>query len=191
MGHGHPGACLRGRRLAGVPASPRGRRARDPQAAQPRRHSCAGPTSSAPATTTSIPIPRWRRSSRCSRRTGGSSSPRATRAASSSRSPTTVTRRSATLRRDRCGGRPDGRRGHVPRRRSWPRPCTATSAGASVACSTSASRPRPARWWWRRPASLGVPDRAAVLVRMVRERVRRFVEPSLADHVGSYRDGTP
>ncbi len=41
------------------------------------------------------------------------------------------------------------------------------------------------------PGLLGVPDRAAVLVRMVRERVRRFVEPSLADHVGSYRDGTP
>ena len=37
----------------------------------------------------------------------------------------------------------------------------------------------------------GVPDRAAVVVRMVRERVRRFVEPSVAERVGSYRDGAP
>ena len=39
------------------------------------------------------------------------------------------------------------------------------------------------------PGLLGVPDRPAVLVRMVRERVRRFVEPSVAERVGSYRDG--
>jgi sugar/nucleoside kinase (ribokinase family) len=39
------------------------------------------------------------------------------------------------------------------------------------------------------PGLLGVPDRAAVVLRMVRERVRRFVEPSVAERVGSYRDG--
>ena len=39
------------------------------------------------------------------------------------------------------------------------------------------------------PGLTGVPERPAVLVRMVRERVRRFVEPSLAGRVGSYRDG--
>jgi sugar/nucleoside kinase (ribokinase family) len=39
------------------------------------------------------------------------------------------------------------------------------------------------------PGLTGVPDRAAVLRRMVRERVRRFIEPSLAERVGSYRDG--
>jgi sugar/nucleoside kinase (ribokinase family) len=37
------------------------------------------------------------------------------------------------------------------------------------------------------PGLQGVPDRAAVVMRMVRERVRRFVEPSVAERVGSYR----
>ena len=35
----------------------------------------------------------------------------------------------------------------------------------------------------------GVPDRAAVLARMARERVGRIVRPSRADHVGSYERG--
>jgi sugar/nucleoside kinase (ribokinase family) len=39
------------------------------------------------------------------------------------------------------------------------------------------------------PGLAGVADREAVRMRMVRERVRRFVEPSAADRVGSYRDG--
>jgi sugar/nucleoside kinase (ribokinase family) len=37
------------------------------------------------------------------------------------------------------------------------------------------------------PGLTGVPDRAAVVARMIRERVRRFVEPSVAERVGSYR----
>ena len=36
------------------------------------------------------------------------------------------------------------------------------------------------------PGLTGVPDRSAVLARMIRERVRRFVEPSVAERVGSY-----
>jgi sugar/nucleoside kinase (ribokinase family) len=38
------------------------------------------------------------------------------------------------------------------------------------------------------PGLAGVPDRAAVLVRMTRDRVRRFVVPSSAERVGEYDD---
>ena len=42
-----------------------------------------------------------------------------------------------------------------------------------------------------RPGLSGVPERAALRRRVVRERVRALVAPSVADHVGSYEDGPP
>jgi hypothetical protein len=38
------------------------------------------------------------------------------------------------------------------------------------------------------PGLTGVPDRAAVLVRMGRERVRQLVAPTVAERVGTYED---
>ena len=40
------------------------------------------------------------------------------------------------------------------------------------------------------PGLTGVPDRAAVLVRMARERVRQLVAPTVAERVGTYEDRT-
>jgi sugar/nucleoside kinase (ribokinase family) len=39
------------------------------------------------------------------------------------------------------------------------------------------------------PGLTGVPDRAAVLVRMARERVRQLVAPTVAERIGTYEDG--
>jgi sugar/nucleoside kinase (ribokinase family) len=42
-----------------------------------------------------------------------------------------------------------------------------------------------------RPGLSGVPERSALRRRLVRERVRALVAPSVADHVGSYEDDPP
>ena len=87
--------------------------------------------------------------------------------------------------RGRPGGRPDRRRRHVPRRAACIGPAPRDRRTPSGAPSPRPPVRRGRGLARRRGAGLdGVPDRAAVLVRRARERVRRAVLPAEVDQVG-------